>query len=87
MNALDSNPMMARAPVSQRPRARAEAAPTWHKHGLRHSIPGFLTPSGAAAEAGKWVYGRPGRRSNCDACQLVSQDGAGDHRQELSIVA
>ena len=41
----------------------------------------------AAVEAGKWVGGRPGRRSNCDAFELVDQDGAGDHRQELSIVA
>src|SRR5664280_1899912 len=48
---------------------------------------GFLAPSGAAAEAGKWGYGRPGRRSHCDAYELVTQDGAGDHRQELSIVA
>jgi MoaA/NifB/PqqE/SkfB family radical SAM enzyme len=41
----------------------------------------------AAVEAGKWGCGRPGRRSHCDACQLVTQDGVGDHRQELSIVA
>jgi hypothetical protein len=41
----------------------------------------------AAVEAGKWGCGCPGRRSHCDACQLVTQDGAGDHRQELSIVA
>src|ERR1035437_4572561 len=44
----------------------------------------FLAPSGAAAEAGKWGYGRPGRRSHCDAYGLVTQHGAGDHRQELS---
>jgi hypothetical protein len=50
-------------------------------------VAGFLAPSGAAAEAGKWGCGRPGRRSHCDAYELVSQDGAGDHRQELSIVA
>ena len=41
----------------------------------------------AAVEAGKWGCGRPGRRSHCDAYELVTQDGAGDHRQELSIVA
>src|SRR5664280_2206354 len=41
----------------------------------------------AAVDAGKWGCGRPGRRSHCDAYELVSQDGAGDHRQELSIVA
>src|SRR5437588_1869540 len=35
----------------------------------------------------KWCCVRPGRRSYCDAVELVDQDGAGDHRQELSIVA
>jgi transposase len=42
---------------------------------------------GAAVEAGKWGRVRPGRRSYCDALELVDQDGVGDHRQELSIVA
>ena len=41
----------------------------------------------AAVEAGKWGCGRPGRRFHCDAYELVGQDGVGDHRQELSIVA
>jgi len=41
----------------------------------------------AAVEAGKWGCGRPGRRFHCDAYELVHQDGVGDHRQELSIVA
>jgi hypothetical protein len=41
----------------------------------------------AAVEAGKWGRARPGRRSYCDALKLVDQDGVGDHRQELSIVA
>jgi hypothetical protein len=41
----------------------------------------------AAVEAGKWGRGRPGRRFHSDACELVQEDGGGDHRQELSIVA
>jgi hypothetical protein len=41
----------------------------------------------AAVEAGKWGCGRPGCRFRFDAGQLVLKDGAGDHRQELSIVA
>jgi hypothetical protein len=42
----------------------------------------------AAVEAGKMAaaFVRDADR-NCDALKLVDQDGAGDHRQELSIVA
>src|SRR5664280_3795138 len=74
--------------VSATPSASTPSKP----HRITHRCPltaifdaGFLAPSGAAVEAGKWGCGRPGRRSHCDAYELVTQDGAGDHRQELSI--